>query len=1202
MTFVCALANNQAMPAVSTHPVQVPELAVLLALGPSPRASEELSRALAPELGRWRKDAKLATVVLRGLAAERPALAEELLRCMRASQVEVNTFHCNAAISAFEKTASWQHAISLVCLMTDLRVSTETMTCNMAINACKRAGLWRQSLELLSDMPSRSVAQDKISFNSCMSACARAGKWHWVLDLLSAMPLTDLVPDAISYNSAISACAKGGQWQLSLELLGSMPASSVAPDKVSFGASLSACASVGQWQLALHLLEEMPRRRVPQDVIGMNAAISSCEQAGQWQVAVGLLTNMAALEVLPDAISFSTAISACNRGEQWQVALHLLSSMPQRRVLQDKFSYSATITTCSTCMQWQLAAYLLDHMPLEGIKPDEISYNAAIGACEKGGQWQYALRLLTRMPERALSQNVISYNAAIQACSKSGMWECALGLLSSMPEARLAPNLISFNSAISSCDKDGHWSLALVLLDCMSGMKVPPDSVSCNAAIGVCGRSGRWDLSLQLLEHMPDWSLARNEISCNAAISACLKGGRWQLALDLFRKMPEMRAVPNEVSCNLAIGACDGANWQLALGLLEEMPKLGLTSNRFSYSAAIAAVSSAGLWQLAVEMLMLMPLQGISPDAASYNACIGAASKSGRWEIALQLLRSMPGRTLAPNEISYTAALTKAPWPVAVALLSGMPQCRLARNNLCCKAAINVCETGQRWEWSLHLLDEGGLAGATSQLLQACGRDVEEGRQLLLRTSPEELTQTAWSLAKSVATADGQRTRRAAELLAAGAARRVHDFHPQDLAALVSSFASMAVADSSLMEAAGEVMSEQLASTVLTEQGLSNLAWAFATLNAGETSLYQAIQDELVLRADRLEVAAAADAPPLVDFAKALLGTVWACHFAGQLRESTAISAQRALQRIAAGLAQDRGAPSLGSLSWEPLEKAAATDSEAEDEPQVILELSDRLVVQKPAGWQVDDGQNDPENPDTRRLSEFLQELYPSRQWPILQDVAHQRGFLHRLDVPTSGLILVAKTHDAYYDLALQMARGQVVRDYVVLCHGWFCPARSDIRARVHWWTSGRQAASRVSPAGKPARSHVKILARATLDDQALSLLGIRIETGRRHQIRLHTAHTGHPTVCDGKYAGRTTFLSDLSWCPRTFLHRYRLSFYAAGAAGVESREPHEVSESLPSDLAAALRRPRLLASDERSAETWQAVRDQLQLKPWHDC
>jgi len=82
---------------------------------------------------------------------------------------------------------------------------------------------------------------------------------------------------------------------------------------------------------------------------------------------------------------------------------------------------------------------------------------------------------------------------------------------------------------------------------------------------------------------------------------------------------------------------------------------------------------------------------------------------------------------------------------------------------------------------------------------------------------------------------------------------------------------------------------------------------------------------------------------------------------------------------------------------------------------------------------------------------------------------------------------------------------------------------------------------------------------------EAFSLVAIRIVTGRRHQIRVHTAHIGHPTVTDGRYTAKPTFLKDRKWCPRNFLHRYRLAFRDGNGKKREAMAP------LPLDLQKAM-------------------------------
>lgn len=227
--------------------------------------------------------------------------------------------------------------------------------------------------------------------------------------------------------------------------------------------------------------------------------------------------------------------------------------------------------------------------------------------------------------------------------------------------------------------------------------------------------------------------------------------------------------------------------------------------------------------------------------------------------------------------------------------------------------------------------------------------------------------------------------------------------------------------------------------------------------------------------------------------------------------------------------------------------------------PHVELDLLDRLVILKPPGWEVDTT----DVGSARHLSQFLQSVLAR---PIAFDATHSYGFLHRLDTPSSGLILTAKTYEAFYDLKHQLSIGDLVRDYVVLCRGFIDPQRREIDARVYHWRHEGNLPSTVSRKGKPSRTCLKVLGHCSRQGEDFSLVAIRIRTGRRHQIRAHTSYIGHPTVCDGKYTDGATFLRDKEWCERNFLHRYRLAFQDRDG------DIEEAMAALPGDLVQALR------------------------------
>ena len=172
---------------------------------------------------------------------------------------------------------------------------------------------------------------------------------------------------------------------------------------------------------------------------------------------------------------------------------------------------------------------------------------------------------------------------------------------------------------------------------------------------------------------------------------------------------------------------------------------------------------------------------------------------------------------------------------------------------------------------------------------------------------------------------------------------------------------------------------------------------------------------------------------------------------------------------------------------------------------------------------------------------------------------AERRGIVHRLDRDTSGLMVVARTDQALTRLQAALAKRLIEREYLALVEG--CPpARTGtIEAPI-----GRDPRVRtrmaVGGAGqREARTHFT-LERALADT---SLLRLRLETGRTHQIRVHLQAIGHPVAGDPEYgtAGRLGL-------ERQFLHATRLAFEHPITG-----QRVEVSSPLPADLQAALER-----------------------------
>jgi 23S rRNA pseudouridine1911/1915/1917 synthase len=220
---------------------------------------------------------------------------------------------------------------------------------------------------------------------------------------------------------------------------------------------------------------------------------------------------------------------------------------------------------------------------------------------------------------------------------------------------------------------------------------------------------------------------------------------------------------------------------------------------------------------------------------------------------------------------------------------------------------------------------------------------------------------------------------------------------------------------------------------------------------------------------------------------------------------------------------------------------------------EVVYEDGDLLVVNKPRGMAVHPGAGRNRGTLVNALLHHCRDL--SGIGGVLRP-----GIVHRLDKDTSGLLVVAKNDVAHQELARQIKARTVTRRYLALVHGNLTRDRGTVAAPIARHAVHRQKMA-VDPArGRPAVTHFRVLRRYG----AYTLVELRLETGRTHQIRVHMAHIGHPVVGDRRYGPRRPDLG----LEGQFLHAAVLGF----------RHPRtgaylEFSAPLPRELAAVLER-----------------------------
>jgi 23S rRNA pseudouridine1911/1915/1917 synthase len=210
----------------------------------------------------------------------------------------------------------------------------------------------------------------------------------------------------------------------------------------------------------------------------------------------------------------------------------------------------------------------------------------------------------------------------------------------------------------------------------------------------------------------------------------------------------------------------------------------------------------------------------------------------------------------------------------------------------------------------------------------------------------------------------------------------------------------------------------------------------------------------------------------------------------------------------------------------------------------IVYEDDDLAVINKPAGMMVHAGAGATD--DERNRGTLVNALL--HRFGAMSGIGGELrpGIVHRLDKETSGLIVVAKNDIAHRKLAAEFSGRRVKKTYTALVHGWPKNDKDTVASSISRDAVRRTRMTTRRSGGRDAITHYEVQRRIASDFGKFSLLEVKIDTGRTHQIRVHMASLGHPVVGDTLY-GAPREVRAKSGPPlslnRNFLHASELQF-----------------------------------------------------------
>ena len=222
-----------------------------------------------------------------------------------------------------------------------------------------------------------------------------------------------------------------------------------------------------------------------------------------------------------------------------------------------------------------------------------------------------------------------------------------------------------------------------------------------------------------------------------------------------------------------------------------------------------------------------------------------------------------------------------------------------------------------------------------------------------------------------------------------------------------------------------------------------------------------------------------------------------------------------------------------GDLIQIKIDEPKEVKIEAQDiKIDVIYEDNDIIVVNKPKGLVVHPANGNPDGTLVNAIMAICKDSLSGIGGKI------RPGIVHRLDKNTSGLLIVAKNDKAHINLSEQIKNREVKKTYIALVRGLVQENEATINMPISRSTKDRKKMA-VNKNGKEAITHFKVLERYTTNNGSYTLLEVKIDTGRTHQIRVHMSEIGYPIIGDDVYSNGKNEFEIHGQC----LHAQKLEF-----------------------------------------------------------